>query len=208
MNQEMAGNLQDLRDIRRQMDSYHGIGQEYFRQKQLYQRYEKSKEKWAPKNKLKYIIISLIVGFFLGPFGWMFGILVALGFFFFYGRITDSKKKLCDQKQEELNAILERYRKAYEPVAEKCERLLLNRDEYNTPMSVDYLIRMIETGRVDSMKELYDKLDEQLHRWTMEKLQKDQLDVQIEQSRQLREISKWQKVHVAVDAAHFISSFR
>ena len=58
------------------------------------------------------------------------------------------------------------------------------------------------------MKELYDKLDEQHHRWTMEKLQKDQLDVQIEQSRQLREISKWQKVHVAVDAAHFISSFR
>ena len=192
MNQEMAGNLQDLRDIRRQMDSYYGIGQEYFRQKQLYQRYEKSKEKWAPKNKLKYILISII----------------AIGLFFFYGPISNSKKKLCDQKQEELNAILERYREAYGPVAEKCERLLLNKDEYNTPMSVDYLIHMIETGRVDSMKELYDKLDEQLHRWTMEKLQKDQLDVQIEQSRQLREISKWQKVHVAVDAAHFISSFR
>ncbi|WP_288702601.1 hypothetical protein [uncultured Clostridium sp.] len=208
MNQEMAGNLQDLRDIRRQMDFYYGIGQEYFRQKQLYQRYEKSKEKWAPKNKVKYIVISLIVGVFLGPIGWMFGILVALGLFFFYSPISNSKKKLCDQKQEELNAILERYREAYEPVAEKCERLLLNRDEYNTPMSVDYLIRMIETGRVDSMKELYDKMDEQLHRWTMEKLQKDQLDVQMEQSRQLREISKWQKVHVAVDAAHFISSFR
>ncbi len=55
MNQEMAGNLQDLRDIRRHMDSYYRIGQEYFRQKQLYQRYEKSKEKWATKNKVKYI---------------------------------------------------------------------------------------------------------------------------------------------------------
>ena len=208
MNQEMAGNLQDLRDIRRQMDSYYGIGQEYFRQKQLYQRYEKSKEKWAPKNKLKYILISIIAGCFFGAIGRPIGIAVAIGLFFFYGPISNSKKKLCDQKQEELNAILERYREAYGPVAEKCERLLLNKDEYNTPMSVDYLIHIIETGRVDSMKELYDKLDEQLHRWTMEKLQKDQLDVQIEQSRQLREISKWQKVHVAVDAAHFISSFR
>jgi len=93
MNQEMAGNLQDLRDIRRQMDSYYGIGQEYFRQKQLYQRYEKSKEKWAPKNKLKYILISIIAGCFFGAIGRPIGIAVAIGLFFFYGPISNSKMR-------------------------------------------------------------------------------------------------------------------
>lgn len=66
---------------------------------------------------------------------------------------------------------MQRYQEKYAPVAEKCERLLLNKDEYAVPMSVDYLIQMIETGRVNTMNEAYDKLDEQLHRWTMEKLQ-------------------------------------
>ena len=72
-------------------------------------------------------------------------------------------------------------------------------------MSVEYLIHMIETGRVDTMKEAYDKLDEQLHRWTMEKLQKQQLDMQMEQNRQLREISAWQKVQATMQFGDFIS---
>ena len=55
------------------------------------------------------------------------------------------------------------------------------------------------------MNEAYDKLDEQLHRWTMEKLQKQQLDVQLEQSRQLKEISAWQKVQVSMEFGKFIN---
>ena len=81
----------------------------------------------------------------------------------------------------------------------------MNKDEYAVPMSVDYLIQMIETGRVNTMNEAYDKLDEQLHRWTMEKLQKQQLDVQLEQSRQLKEISAWQKVQVSMEFGKFIN---
>lgn len=55
-------------------------------------------------------------------------------------------------------------------------------------MAVDYLIQTIETGRVDTMREAYDKLDEQLHRWTMENLQKQQVELQMHQCRQLQKI--------------------
>ena len=46
MDQEMKDNLQDLRDIRKQMDQYYGIGQEYIRKEQIFERYEKAKKKW------------------------------------------------------------------------------------------------------------------------------------------------------------------
>ena len=193
MDQEMKDNLQDLRDIRKQMDQYYGIGQEYIRKEQIFERYEKAKKKWDLENKKKYMIISVVA------------VLVAAGIYFFYDKISAEKQRLCDEMEDELNAILKRYQEKYTPVAEKCERLLLNKDEYAVPMSVDYLIQMIETGRVNTMNEAYDKLDEQLHRWTMEKLQKQQLDVQLEQSRQLKEISAWQKVQVSMEFGKFIN---
>ena len=42
MDQEMKDNLQDLRDIRKQMDQYYGIGQEYIRKEQIFERYSKA----------------------------------------------------------------------------------------------------------------------------------------------------------------------
>ena len=205
MDQEMKDNLQDLRDIRKQMDQYYGIGQEYIRKEQIFERYEKAKKKWDLENKKKYMIISVVAGVLFGFPGLMLGVLVAAGIYFFYDKISAEKQSLCDEKEDEFNAILKRYQEKYTPVAEKCERLLLNKDEYAVPMSVDYLIQMIETGRVNTMNEAYDKLDEQLHRWTMEKLQKQQLDVQLEQSRQLKEISAWQKVQVSMEFGKFIN---
>ena len=53
MDQEMKDNLQDLRDIRKQMDQYYGIGQEYIRKEQIFERYEKAKKKWDLENKKK-----------------------------------------------------------------------------------------------------------------------------------------------------------
>ena len=38
------------------------------------------------------------------------------------------------------------------------------------------------------MREAYDKLDEQLHRWTMEKLQNQQIEIQLYQCRLLQQI--------------------
>lgn len=159
MDQEMKDNLQDLRDIRKQMDQYYGIGQEYIRKEQIFERYEKAKKKWDLENKKKYMIISVVAGVLFGFPGLMLGVLVAAGIYFFYDKISAEKQRLCDEMEDELNAILKRYQEKYTPVAEKCERLLLNKDEYAVPMSVDYLIQMIETGRVNTMNEAYDKLD-------------------------------------------------
>ncbi len=205
MNQEMKENLQDLKAIRRQMDSYYGIGQEYVRKVQIYQRYEKAEKKWAPENKKKYIMGCVIIGLLFGSSGIGMGLAAAVVVYFIYDKISAEKQKLCDEKKDELNVIWNHYQENYAPVADRCERLLLNKEEYEVPMSVEYLIHMIESGRVDTMKEAYDKLDEQLHRWTMETLQKQQLDVQLEQSRQLREISAWQKVQASVQFGEFIS---
>lgn len=65
---------------------------------------------------------------------------------------------------------------------------MFHREEYEIPMAVDYLIQIIQTGRVDTMREAYDKLDEQLHRWTMEKLQNQQIEIQLYQCRLLQQI--------------------
>ena len=51
MNLEMRQNLQDLMDIRNQMDQYYEIGLECAKKAQLYQRYEKAKKRWVPENK-------------------------------------------------------------------------------------------------------------------------------------------------------------
>ena len=63
MDQEMKDNLQDLRDIRKQMDQYYGIGQEYIRKEQIFERYEKAKKKWDLENKKKYIYSKTINNF-------------------------------------------------------------------------------------------------------------------------------------------------
>ena len=65
MDQEMKDNLQDLRDIRKQMDQYYGIGQEYIRKEQIFERYEKAKKKWDLENKKKYMIISVVAAYYL-----------------------------------------------------------------------------------------------------------------------------------------------
>lgn len=189
MNLEMRQNLQDLMDIRNQMDYYYEIGLEYAKKAQLYQRYEKVRKRWAPENKKKYTAIIGVGGILLlGTKGIGTAIICAALCYFFYDILSKAKLKMCDQKKAELETLLEHYQENYAPVAEKCERLLLDKDEYEVPMSVDYLIEMIKSGRVDTMKEAYDKLDEQLHRWTMEAIQRQQLNAQLEQCRQLRDI--------------------
>lgn len=189
MNQEMVRNLQDLKDIRKQMNRYYDIGQEYIKEEQIYQRYEKAQKRWAPENKKKYMIISGVAGVvLLGFIGLVLGILVAAGIYFFYDKISAEKQRLCTEKKNELNAILKHYQENYAPVEEKCERLLFHREDYEIPMAVDYLVQIIETGRVDTMREAYDKLDEQIHRWTMEKLQNQQIELQMHQCRQLQRL--------------------
>ena len=59
MNPEMEENLQDLKDIRNHMYRYYDVGQEYIRQQEILERYEKAEERWAPENKKKILLISI-----------------------------------------------------------------------------------------------------------------------------------------------------
>lgn len=181
MNSEMEENLQDLKDIRNHMYRYYDVGQEYIRQQEILERYEKAEERWAPKNKKKILLISIGICILLGPVGIMLGPFAVGGLYFGYEKITAEKIRLRKKKEDELNALLKQYEESYRPVAKKCKRLLFHREEYEIPMAVDYLIQIIQTGRVDTMREAYDKLDEQLHRWTMEKLQNQQIEIQLYQ---------------------------
>ncbi len=69
MNTVMSENLEDLRDIRRQMDIYQPLGQEYLRQMSFYRNYEKAVERWAPENKLKHAGICILSMLITGPIG-------------------------------------------------------------------------------------------------------------------------------------------
>lgn len=188
MNPEMEENLQDLKDIRNHMYRYYDIGQEYIRQQEILERYEKAEERWNPKNKKKILLISIGICILLGPVGIMIGPFAVGGLYFGYEKITAEKIRLRKKKEDELNALLKQYEESYRPVAKKCKCLLFHREEYEIPMAVDYLIQIIQTGRVDTMREAYDKLDEQLHRWTMEKLQNQQIEIQLYQCRLLQQI--------------------
>ena len=73
-------------------------------------------------------------------------------------------------------------------------------------MAVDYLIYVISNERAETMKEAYNMLDEQLHRWTMENMQREQLELQREQCKQLRRIEVNTTISAASDLFHVINS--
>lgn len=194
MNTVMSENLEDLRDIRRQMDIYQPLGQEYLRQMSFYRNYEKAVERWAPENKLKHAGICILSMLITGPIGLGAAVLLFLGG---HEKIEESKKKQLEKQTEKVTELSRQFQESYGPVREKCERLLLGQEDYEVPMAVDYLIYVIESGRAETMKEAYNMLDEQLHRWMMEKLQRDQLELQKKQCKQLRNI----EINTAAGAA-------
>ncbi|MFT4107175.1 MAG: hypothetical protein QM657_15580 [Lacrimispora sp.] len=187
MNQMMKDNLIDLMDIRKCMKEYYPIGQELVRQFEYYQNYQKAAERWKPENKMKYVIGSAVVGVVITPLI-LIGGLVAAGLYFGFDKIVENKQHQCDLQMKKVEELINKFEKSYEPVQEKCQRLLFSREDYETPMAVDYLIEIIESGRAETMKEAYNMLDEQLHRWKMEEIQNKQLEMQKNQIRQLKNI--------------------
>ncbi|WP_077609907.1 hypothetical protein [Clostridium sp. Marseille-P2415] len=53
-------------------------------------------------------------------------------------------------------------------IKEKIEVISLIPEKYRYPLATSYLIEVIECGRADTMKEVLNLYEEQLHRWRME----------------------------------------
>lgn len=200
MNPIMEQNLEDLKDIKRHMDEYYPLGQEYLRQLDILHNQEKTASRFKDQNKMKYVIGSIVAGVVIMPLIFV-GAVAAAVFYFGYEKIQDIVKKQCSEQAEKLMDVNKRYWDSYGPVQEKCTRLLFDRDDYEVPMAVDYLIRMIEDGRADTMKEAYNMLDEQLYRWKMENMQNTQLQMQQKQCKQLRNIEAATTANVMLDFA-------
>ncbi len=67
-------------------------------------------------------------------------------------------------------------------------------EEYYYPAAVNYLNRILETNRADNMRQALDMLDEQVHRWRMEELSKESIEVQRQQKAVLDDI--WWQNHL------------
>lgn len=61
--------------------------------------------------------------------------------------------------------------------------------EYRFPEATGFIIRAFELGRATTLSEAYDKLEEQLHRWKMEKSMNTLINMQIAQLDILQKIS-------------------
>ena len=203
MNSTMNENLRDLQDIRRQMDIYQPIGREYLRQVRFYRNYEKAVERWQPSHKIKNTALCALIMLLVGPLG-----LIAAAALWFGGhdKILEIKERQKGEQEKKIMDLHGQFLEKYLPVQEKCERLLLGQEDYEVPMAVDYLIYVISNERAETMKEAYNMLDEQLHRGTMENMQREQLDLQREQCKQLRRIEVNTTISAASDLFHVINS--
>lgn len=203
MNSTMIENLKDLQDIRSHMDRYYPIGQEYLRQLGFYRNYEKAVERWQPEKKIKHTVLCALTAICTGPFG---PLAAAALWFGGHDKILEIKERQKADQEKKLINVHRQFQEHYIPVQEKCERLLLGQEDYEVPMAVDYLIYVISNERAETMKEAYNMLDEQLHRWTMENMQREQLELQREQGRQLRRIEANTAFSAASDLFQVINS--
>jgi hypothetical protein len=114
------------------------------------------------------LIIALVVGYILFPV-------------FFVKRKKAKGKKVEEesQKERELGAKV---------LSDNAELLSILPFDYRYPLAIDYIAKLFETDRVDSMREALRMFDEQKHRWTVERAQHQILNAQKEQAALLDDI--------------------
>ena len=81
----------------------------------------------------------------------------------------------------------------YRIISQNADLLRLLPSEYLYPLATEYIAKMINSDRADSIKEALSMYDEQQHRWTMEQNMSNMMNLQISQLNALRniEILQW-----------------
>lgn len=75
-------------------------------------------------------------------------------------------------------------------------------EDYWFPLATGYLIKVVKSGRVNSLNEALDMLDAQLHRWNVEAANDEILAQQQEQTAHLKSIRRSNKVNAAANVAN------
>ena len=125
--------------------------------------------------------ISRKVKYFLLGYSPIIVIFLVLGYFIFFSYPKRKRKELTElgKREQTLGSKI---------LSDNAEALSVLPYEYWYPMATEYIARLFETNRVDSIREALKMFDEQRHRWMMEKSQEKILAAQQEQISLLNEV--------------------
>lgn len=110
-----------------------------------------------------------------------------------------AKAEECEKKAQEsfnaVNALIQKH----------SDCLAVIPQQYWYPLATGYIAEVISNGRATTIPIALDKLEEQLHRWNMERSMQQQISLQIAQTEALRRI----QINTAVSAvANVVDLFR
>lgn len=87
-------------------------------------------------------------------------------------------------------------------LADNLDRLAFIPMDYWYPMATGYMLHMIQTNRADTINQLLQMYDEQLHRWKIENAQAQMVELQRQQTDSLNGIRTSSAISAAANAAN------
>lgn len=101
-------------------------------------------------------------------------------------------KKFKDENAERIPVLDKEIASLEKELAEYSEKnaeaISFLPEEYCFDMALEYMIKLLQTERAQTLPECYDKLEEQIHRWNMEEASAEMLQNQKSMQRDLDDI--------------------
>lgn len=169
----------------------------------------------AAKSSKHFKILSIVIGFLfmsisgniLGPMGMggsgaliivVIGVLLAVVLYkkVFIGTVVESRVKA------DYEAAANEEQKGTDILNANADALSVMPSDYWYPLATDYVLRMVRTGRADTVNKALMMFDEQLHRWKMEDSNASILAQQQAQTEALRGIRKSNAVNATANVVN------
>ena len=158
---------------------------------------KKAKKKWIGIGFGLWFVCGCI-GAILALLGIIGGVVVGIGGYRNEKASLEAQiSNLRNKAQKERNAAQQIFEENY-------EALSFLPDDYWYPLATSYLIKVIESQRVESLREALDHFDAQLHRWKVEEANAAIVTEQRAQTVHLKSIRTSSKVNAAANVTNAI----
>lgn len=120
-----------------------------------------------------------------------------------YKKMKANKQKKADNLVAQANEMRAQASKIFD---DNYNTMSILPADYWYPMATEYIVKVVQTERANTVPEALTLFDEQLHRWTMENAQMAMLAEQQAQTAHLKSIKTSSKVNAAANVANAVSN--